>query len=205
MLMFLATTLRERRLEELLRGSALSSLPPSQEVLAKLARFRRCITFPMVPVSQAFVYDSWTTPGASLQAGFVDFPLVFLICPASLHSTTPNLANAFPLPLGQQPGLIISLPILGPILDPIVSILLPASETTTTVEAPPTTTTSFSSSSASVTPTTTALTTKSKGRGIATYPTTTSTTTTSTTSRTFTTTARSRGVVRPSLLPSHLL
>ncbi|GAA5987417.1 hypothetical protein JCM11641_002284 [Rhodosporidiobolus odoratus] len=39
-----------------------------------------CIPVPMVPTSQAFVYDQWTTPGSKLQSDFVEAPLVFLIC-----------------------------------------------------------------------------------------------------------------------------
>ncbi|GAA5906473.1 hypothetical protein JCM6882_004445 [Rhodosporidiobolus microsporus] len=39
-----------------------------------------CIPNPMVPKSQAFVYDQWTTPGSQLQNNFVNAPLVFLIC-----------------------------------------------------------------------------------------------------------------------------
>ncbi|BGP15430.1 hypothetical protein JCM10213_005069 [Rhodosporidiobolus nylandii] len=39
-----------------------------------------CIPWPMVPTSQAFVYDQWTTPGGTLQSNFVEAPLVFLIC-----------------------------------------------------------------------------------------------------------------------------
>jgi hypothetical protein len=45
-----------------------------------------CIPNPMVPTSQAFVYDQWTTAGSKLQNNFANFPLVFLICSfLSLH------------------------------------------------------------------------------------------------------------------------
>ncbi|KDE09013.1 hypothetical protein MVLG_00735 [Microbotryum lychnidis-dioicae p1A1 Lamole] len=39
-----------------------------------------CIPDSTIPTPQALVRDSWTTPGSSLQAGFNDTPLVFLIC-----------------------------------------------------------------------------------------------------------------------------
>ncbi|GAA5946593.1 hypothetical protein JCM3775_007375 [Rhodotorula graminis] len=39
-----------------------------------------CVPNPMVPSSQAFVYDHWTTTGSTLQDNFYNAPLVFLIC-----------------------------------------------------------------------------------------------------------------------------
>ena len=39
-----------------------------------------CVPNPMVPTSQAFVYDHWTTTGSTLQDNFYHAPLVFLIC-----------------------------------------------------------------------------------------------------------------------------
>lgn len=39
-----------------------------------------CIPSVQPPPPQDFVYDQWTTPGASLQAGFASYPLAFLIC-----------------------------------------------------------------------------------------------------------------------------
>ncbi|GAA5883859.1 hypothetical protein JCM16303_007420 [Sporobolomyces ruberrimus] len=36
--------------------------------------------FPIIPSSQALVYDQWTTPGTQMQNNFQNFPLVFLIC-----------------------------------------------------------------------------------------------------------------------------
>lgn len=46
--------------------------------------------FPIIPSSQAFVYDQWTTPGTQMQNNFQNYPLVFLICelfpPLALHS-----------------------------------------------------------------------------------------------------------------------
>ncbi|SCZ98967.1 BZ3500_MvSof-1268-A1-R1_Chr7-1g09334 [Microbotryum saponariae] len=59
-----------------------------------------CIPNPMIPTPQALVRDSWTTPGSSLQAGFNDTPLVFLICsqPGAiqpLSESVDNLGAAF--------------------------------------------------------------------------------------------------------------
>lgn len=39
-----------------------------------------CIPNPRVPLSQAFVYDQYTTAGSTLQNNFEDHSLVFLIC-----------------------------------------------------------------------------------------------------------------------------
>ena len=66
--------------------------PPVLRTLSLTSLLSRCIPNPLVPLSQAFVYDSWTTSGALLQPEFVNAALVFLICssfpPASLLSLT---------------------------------------------------------------------------------------------------------------------
>ncbi|KAM0748727.1 hypothetical protein T439DRAFT_335932 [Meredithblackwellia eburnea MCA 4105] len=53
-----------------------------------------CIPDPMVPTSQAFVYDQWTTPGYYLQSNFFSYDLVFLICqePGSIVASGPKAA-----------------------------------------------------------------------------------------------------------------
>ncbi|KAL8290016.1 hypothetical protein RQP46_002955 [Phenoliferia psychrophenolica] len=52
-----------------------------------------CIPIPLVPTSQAFVYDEYTTSDHLLQSNFVNKPLVFLICqqPGSILSTGPRI------------------------------------------------------------------------------------------------------------------
>ncbi|SCV70819.1 BQ2448_3581 [Microbotryum intermedium] len=54
-----------------------------------------CIPNPMIPTPQALVRDSWTTPGSTLQAGFNDVPLVFLICsqPGAIQPLSASVNN----------------------------------------------------------------------------------------------------------------
>jgi len=47
--------------------------------------------FPIIPSSQAFVYDQWTTPGGQMQNNFQNFPLVFLICESLFSSYSSEL------------------------------------------------------------------------------------------------------------------
>ncbi|KAK4705733.1 hypothetical protein P7C70_g469, partial [Phenoliferia sp. Uapishka_3] len=94
-----------------------------------------CIPNPMVPTSQAFVFDQWTTPGYTLQDNFVDQALVFLIC--------------------QQPGAVIASGPASPLGSstlgrlPPVAALSSSSATSSSVSASSSALSSSSSASSS--------------------------------------------------------
>lgn len=104
-----------------------------------------CIPNPLVPTSQAFVYDQWTTPGSQLQNNFANFPLVFLIC----QDPTEIIVNTGVAP---ATGMITS----GA---NIVAVASSASTTTTTTT---TTTVASTTTTTTVAPTTTTTTTSTK-------------------------------------------
>ncbi|GAA5892311.1 hypothetical protein JCM5296_003232 [Sporobolomyces johnsonii] len=115
-----------------------------------------CIPSPMVPTSQALVYDHWTTPGTVMQNNFQDHQLVFLIC--------------------QEPGAIVGSGMVsastGLMLSGVGAVNVSVSSTSTsvssTVSSTSTSTVSSTSTSTTVSSTSTSTTVASSSAALST-------------------------------------
>ncbi|GAA6063968.1 hypothetical protein JCM10212_004778 [Sporobolomyces blumeae] len=136
-----------------------------------------CIPSPMVPTSQALVYDQWTTPGTNMQNNMQNFPLVFLIC--------------------QQPGSIVG----SGMVAPQTGMMLSGQAVTNSSASSSSSSSLSSSSSSSSTTTTTTTTTTSSTTTITTTSSPTTTTTTTTSAATTTTSSGPVWVLVPTTSP----
>ncbi|GAA5953533.1 hypothetical protein JCM3765_005065 [Sporobolomyces pararoseus] len=99
--------------------------------------------FPIIPSSQAFVYDQWTTPGTQMQNNFQNYPLVFLIC----QQPGPIIGSGM---IAQASGMMLSGQ--GPVN---ASISASASSVSSTISASSTVSSSAVVNSTSAAPTST--------------------------------------------------
>ncbi|GAA5856342.1 hypothetical protein JCM9279_005732 [Rhodotorula babjevae] len=111
-----------------------------------------CVPNPMVPKSQAFVYDHWTTTGSQLQDNFVDAPLVFLVCqgPGPVVGTGVAKAQTGMMTVGQGDllGVVAPVPAAAPAASSSAAAAASSAASTLTSTDPTTATTTLASASA---------------------------------------------------------